>query len=161
MTSGSSILSSLRPLDSPLSVLTADGTPLSVSSRGTLSTSSFFVPDISHVPHLTINLFSVGQLTDSGCRVILDADSCSVQDRRTQALVGAGPRHRDSQGLWKLDWLRVPSAATLSASSPAIVASATTTFQQWHHRLGHLCGSRLSSLVHHGLLGHVCQHPDF
>jgi hypothetical protein len=41
MTSYSSILSSLRPLDSPISVLTADGTPLSVSSRGTLSTSSF------------------------------------------------------------------------------------------------------------------------
>ena len=96
MTSDSSILSSLRPLDSPLSVLTADGTPLSVSSQGTLSTSSFSVPDISHVPRLTMNLFSAGQLTDSGCRVILDADSCSVQDHRTQALVGVGPRRRDS-----------------------------------------------------------------
>jgi hypothetical protein len=28
-------------------------------------------------------------------------------------------------------------------------------FQQWHHRLGHLCGSCLSSLVHCGLLGPV------
>jgi hypothetical protein len=42
-----SCLSSLRPLDSPLSVLTADGTSLSVSSENTLST-PFFVPDISH-----------------------------------------------------------------------------------------------------------------
>jgi len=98
MTFDSSTLPSLRPLDSPISVLTADGTPLPVSSRGTLSTSSFSVPDISHVPRLTMNLFSARQLTDSGCRVILDVDSCSVQDRRTQALVGAGPRHRDSQG---------------------------------------------------------------
>ena len=155
MTSVSSTLSSLRPLDSPISVLTADGTPLYVSSRGTLSTSSFSVPDISHVPRLTMNLFSASQLTDSGCRVILDVDSCSVQDRRTRALVGAGPRRRDSQGLWELDWLRVPSAATSSASSSAVVASVTASFQQWHHRLGHLCGSRLSSLVHRGLLGSV------
>ena len=96
MSSNSSTLSSLRSLDIPISVLTADGTPLSVASRGTLSTPSFSVPDVSHVPRLTMNLFSAGQLTDSGCRVILDADSCSIQDRRTKALVGAGPRRRDS-----------------------------------------------------------------
>ena len=36
MTSDSSALSSLRPIDSPISVLTADGTPLPISGRGTL-----------------------------------------------------------------------------------------------------------------------------
>ncbi|KAK1604299.1 hypothetical protein QYE76_027972 [Lolium multiflorum] len=106
-------------------------------------------------PSLKMNLFSASQLTDSGCRVILDADSCAVQDRRTQALVGAGPRSLESPGLWELDWLRVPSADTSSASSPAVAASVTGSFQQWHHRLGHLCGSRLSSLVRRGLLGEV------
>jgi hypothetical protein len=56
ITSDSSIMSSHRPLDSPLSVVTADGTPLFVSSRGTLSTSSSsYVPAISHVPRLTMN----------------------------------------------------------------------------------------------------------
>jgi hypothetical protein len=54
--------------------------PLSVSSRGTLST-FFYVPDISHVPRLTMNLFSANQITDFGCRVFLDTDSCSIQDR--------------------------------------------------------------------------------
>uniref|UniRef100_A0ACD6AGJ9 Uncharacterized protein n=1 Tax=Avena sativa TaxID=4498 RepID=A0ACD6AGJ9_AVESA len=155
MTSESSFLSALRSLPSPVRVFTANGTSLPVASRGTLSTSSFFVPDISHVPLLKMNLFPASQLTDSGCRVILDADSCVVQDRRTQALVGAGPRSRDSSGLWELDWLRVPSAATSAASSSLVVTSATSSFQQWHHRLGHLCDSRLSSLVHRGLLGSV------
>ena len=102
-----------------------------------------------------MNLFSAGQLTDSGCRVILDADSYSIQDHRTKALVGAGPRRRDSQGLWEIDWLHVPSAATTPASPSTFAASATSSFQQWHHRLGHLCGSRLSSLVRRGLLGPV------
>ena len=54
-----------------------------------------------------------------------------------------------------MDWLHVPSAARSIASSSALVASATGSFQQWHHRLGHLCGSRLSSLVRRGLLGSV------
>uniref|UniRef100_A0A453DIC1 Retrovirus-related Pol polyprotein from transposon TNT 1-94-like beta-barrel domain-containing protein n=1 Tax=Aegilops tauschii subsp. strangulata TaxID=200361 RepID=A0A453DIC1_AEGTS len=43
MSSDSSVLSSLRPLDSPVNVLTADGTPLPVASRGLLSTPSFSV----------------------------------------------------------------------------------------------------------------------
>jgi histone deacetylase 1/2 len=102
-----------------------------------------------------MNLFSASQLIDSGCRIILDADSCAVQDHRTQALVRAGPRSRDAPGLWELDWLRILSATTSPASSPAVIASATSSFQQWHHRLGHLCGSHLSSLVHRGLLGSV------
>ncbi|XP_010228598.1 uncharacterized protein LOC104581774 [Brachypodium distachyon] len=72
------------------------------------------------------------------------------QDRRKKVLVGAGPRHHDSQGLWELDWLRVPSSTTTPTSSHALAASASASFQQWHHRLGHLCGSRLSSLVRRG-----------
>jgi hypothetical protein len=56
MTSDSSVLSSLRSLDFPLSVLIAGGTSLPVTSHGTLSTNSFSVPDVSLVPRLTMNL---------------------------------------------------------------------------------------------------------
>ncbi|WVZ70965.1 hypothetical protein U9M48_019594 [Paspalum notatum var. saurae] len=34
------------------------------------------------------------------------------QDRHTGHLVGTGPRRRDSQRLWELDWLRLSSAAS-------------------------------------------------
>jgi hypothetical protein len=78
MTSDYSALSSLRSLDFSLSVLTADNTCLPVTSRGTLSTSSFSVPDVSLVPRLTMNLLSIAQTTHSGCRVLFDADSISV-----------------------------------------------------------------------------------
>jgi hypothetical protein len=132
MTSDSSVLSSLHSLDFPLSVLTADGTSLPVTSRGTLYTPSFSVPDVSLVPRLTMNLLSVAQTAGSSCRVIFYADSVSVQDRHTQLLVGAGPRHRDSPRLWDLDWLRLPSADTITTSrSHALATSAS--FQQWHH----------------------------
>ncbi|KAL9664356.1 hypothetical protein QQ045_019756 [Rhodiola kirilowii] len=74
---------SVSPLIAPLSVQTADGTSLFVVGRGTLSSSSFSVSSISFVPQLAIQLISAGQLTDHGCRIILDSDSCSIQDRRT------------------------------------------------------------------------------
>ena len=98
MTYDSSTLTSVRPVESPIRVLTADGTPLPVASRGTLSTSSFHVPSISHVPRLTMQLISGGQIVDSSCRVILDFDSCSIQDRRTGALLGVGPRPSEVSG---------------------------------------------------------------
>lgn len=67
MTSDSSILSPLRPLDSPVHVLTADGTSLLVASQGILSNPTFHVSLVAHVPRLTMQLLSAGQLTDSGC----------------------------------------------------------------------------------------------
>ena len=155
MSSDSTCLTSIRPLAAPITVQTTDGTPLSVAGRGTLSNSSFHVPAVSYVPKLTMQLISAGQLTDHGCRVILDSDSCCVQDRHTGALVGSGPRRLNSQRLWELDWLHLPSAAPVAASLSASATPSTSSFQQWHHRLGHLCGSRLSSLVRRGLLGSV------
>jgi hypothetical protein len=152
MTYDSSASRFVRPIDSPVSVLTGDGSALPIATRGTLSSSSLHVPSIAHISRLTMQLFFGSQIVDSRCRVTLDCDSCSVQDRCTGTLLGAGPRCLD--GLWELDWLCLPSDAA-NAISSAHVAASTSSFQQWHHRLGHLCGSHLSSLVHHGVLGYV------
>jgi len=70
-------------------------------------------------------------------------------------MVGTGPCRRDYQRLWELDWHRLPFAASASLVGSAASTSSTSSFAQWHHRLGHLCGSRLSTLVHRGLLGSV------
>ncbi|CAD6256571.1 unnamed protein product [Miscanthus lutarioriparius] len=105
MTPDSTNLSSVSSPDPPIFVRTADGTSLSVAGRGILSTSSFDVPTVSHVPKLTMQLLSMSQITDHGCRIILESDSCCVQNLCTGLLVGIGPRHRDSKRQWKLDWL--------------------------------------------------------
>ena len=94
---------------------------------------------------------STGYLTDHDCHVILDYDFYYVQDCRTGHLVGTGPHRRDSQRLWELDWLRLPSAASANQVGSAFAASSTSSYAQWHHRLGHLCGSRLSSLLRRSL----------
>jgi hypothetical protein len=106
-----------------------------------LCSDSFHVPDLSLVPDLTIQLMSTGQITDHDYRVILDPDFCYIQDHRTDHLVGTGPRHRDSQRLWKLDWLCLSFTAPTSLASPTVTASSMSSFYQWHHHLGHLCGS--------------------
>jgi hypothetical protein len=43
-----------------------------------------------------------------------------------------------------LDTLRLPSH---HASTVLAALGPTTSFAQWHHRLGHLCGPRLSTLI--------------
>jgi hypothetical protein len=88
---------SLRPCHCIVHI--ADGSPLSVAGRDTLSSDSFHVPDVSLVYDLTMQLMSAGQIADHDCRVILDPDVCYIQDRRTGHLVGTGPRRRDSQRL--------------------------------------------------------------
>jgi hypothetical protein len=73
MTHDSTHLGSLSSLPSPVSIKTADDTPLLVVSHDTLRTTYFHVLSVSHVPQLHLQLFSVGQITDHGCCVILDS----------------------------------------------------------------------------------------
>jgi hypothetical protein len=122
MTPYSAHLSSLRPSRHCI-VHTANGSPLSIAGQGTLSSDSFHVPDVSLVPDLTMQLMSAGQIVDHDCHVILDPDVCYIQDHRTGHLVGTGPRLHDSQHLWELDWLHLPSTASASPVSSACAAS--------------------------------------
>ena len=50
---------------------------------GSVSTSNLSVPGVFNVPDLSYNLFSVGQLTELGYRIIFDYFGCIVQDPRT------------------------------------------------------------------------------
>jgi hypothetical protein len=77
---------------------TADGTSCHVSHGGTFS-SHFYVPDISLVPQLSMNLLFVGQIADMNCFVGFDDSSCFIQDRSTGSVIGTGHRHRDSSKL--------------------------------------------------------------
>jgi hypothetical protein len=95
---------------------------------------------------------SAEQIIDYDCRVILDPDFCYIQNCHTGHLVGTDPGAVTH--LWKLDWLRLPSTTPVSLARPVVVASSTSSFSQWHHRLGHLC-TRLSTLLRQGLLGPI------
>jgi hypothetical protein len=130
MTPHSTHLSALRPSYRHCIVHTADGSPLSVVGHGTLCSDSFHVPSVSLVPNLTMQLRSAGQISNHDCHVILDPNFYYVQDHHTGHLVGTGPRRHDSQRLWELDWLCLPSVVPAILTSPAVAASSTSSFYQ-------------------------------
>ena len=145
MTPDATFLYHSRPPPHITRVRVADGTLLPVSSIGRLSTSSFSVAAVSHVPRLSMSLMSVSQLTDFDCQVIFDRTFCCVQDR-SRTVIGVGRRH---SGVYALESFHLP----LSSGSAHLCHAAVLSHHQWHHRLGHLCPSRMLSLVNQGVLG--------
>jgi hypothetical protein len=65
--------------------------PLSITGHGIIFSDYFHVHDVSLVHDLTMQLMSVGQITDHDCHVILDPDVCYIQNHHTSHLVGTGP----------------------------------------------------------------------
>jgi hypothetical protein len=137
------------------SIQTADGTLCHITHEGSLCNSYFTVPNIFFVPELSMNLLSVGQITDHNCFVGFDDSSCFVQDRQTGVVIGTGCRRKSAPHLYILDTLRLPSSTPSSAHVLSTASVFTPSFAQWHHCLSHLCGSRLSTLIKLGYLGHT------
>ena len=135
------------------SVQTANGTSCPITHQGSLSNSYFSVPDVSFVPQFSMNLLSVGQLADHNCFVGFDDSSCFIHDRRTGTVLGTGHRRSGSPSLYVLDTLRLPHISAHVSSAASSLSPSTSSFAKWHHRLGHLCGSRLSNLINKGCLG--------
>uniref|UniRef100_A0A2N9ISU3 Reverse transcriptase Ty1/copia-type domain-containing protein n=1 Tax=Fagus sylvatica TaxID=28930 RepID=A0A2N9ISU3_FAGSY len=109
-------------------ITTADGSAMTVSHVGSISTPNLSVSDVFCVPKLYLNLLSVGQLTELGLNLFFSSRSCLVQDSRTGQSVGTA---RKVGQLFELTSLHLPSS---SVSSPVIAAS--TSIELWHSRLG-------------------------
>ena len=73
MTSESSSLSSLHPAPSAPIIQTANGSSMSVSHIGHVSTSNLTLPYTYFIPQLELNLISVGQLCDLGLDIHFSA----------------------------------------------------------------------------------------
>ncbi|CAJ2637857.1 unnamed protein product [Trifolium pratense] len=145
---------SLNPTSS-MSVMTADGTPMSLAGIGSVSTSNLSLSDVYYIPNLTMSLVSISQLCDSGYSVMFSSTHCYVQDPQSGRLIGTG--HRQG-GLYVLDELRVPDTAASTSISNVDLSSfrlnlSSSNFYLWHSRLGHISASRLKYLVSTGALG--------
>ena len=71
-------LSNVRNYDGNLKIITADGSSLSISVVGDLSSS---LTDVFVSHDLSTNLLSVGQLVDNNCNVNFSRSGCVVQDQ--------------------------------------------------------------------------------
>ena len=120
MTPHSSLFSKLDPAPHPLNIHIADDSTMHGNSLGFVSTFNISVPGVFHVPDLSYNLCSVGQLAELGYRLIFYYSGCIVQDPRTEQELGTGPR---VGRMFPVDNLHLPSVAPVSVSAAAATVS--------------------------------------
>ncbi|WJZ92453.1 hypothetical protein VitviT2T_011445 [Vitis vinifera] len=148
MTPHSSLFSNLDPAPHPLNIHIADGSTMHGNSLGFVSTSTLSVPGVFHVPDLSYNLCSVGQLAELGYRLIFYYSGCIVQDPRTGQELGTGPR---VGRMFPVNNLHLPPVAPISVAAATVAVSSLPSLALWHSRLGHAPSSRVQQLVSRGI----------
>ena len=78
MTPHLSLFFDFKPAPHPLNIRTANGSTMSTHNIGSVLTSNLSILGIFNVLDLSYNLFSVGQLTGLGYRIIFDYSGCIV-----------------------------------------------------------------------------------
>ena len=132
--------SKLDPTPHPLNIHIVDGSTMHGNSLGFVSTSNLSVPGVFHVPDLSYNLCSVGQLAELDYRLIFYYSGCIVQDLRMGQELGTGPR---VGRIFPLDNLHFPPVAPVSVAATAAAVSSLPSLALWHSRLGHASSSQV------------------
>ena len=149
MSSSPNVIPSHTPSSLP-TIYTANDSSMHVSHQGTISTPNLSVSNVYHIPQLTHNLLSVGQLTELGFSLTFSSNGVVLQDPQTGQIIGTA---RKVERLFELISLHLPfshlSAPTVSGTSPS------SSLALWHSRLGHASISRVKELASMGLLGSV------
>ena len=101
MSLDSSSFASVSP-SSFIPVMTTDGTPMPLACVGSVVTPHLFLLNVYHIPKLTLNLASVGQLCDSSNLVTFSSFSCYVQDLQSQKVIEIGRRKAGLYILYEL-----------------------------------------------------------
>ena len=114
-----------------------------ISHKGTISSPCLSLSDIFHIPKLSLNLLSVGQLCELGVDFLFTNHGVDVQDPRTSQVLGTGYKVGH---IFEVHDLKIPSQ---------VVSAVATTVTSSHVRLGHPSLSRLQLLASQGHLGSV------
>ena len=138
MTFDESQFSDKAPLEHPITIYTADGIPTPVSHKGTISSPCLSLNDTFHIPKLSLNLLSVGQLCELGIDLLFTNHDVDVQDPWTGQVFGTS--HKVGR-MFEVQDLKIPSQVVSTAATTA--TTATSSPDLWHARLGHPSLSRL------------------
>ena len=79
MTLDKSQFSDKAPLEHPITIYTTDGTPMPVSHKGTISSPCLSLSDTFHIPKLSLNLLSIGQLCELSVDLLFTNHSVDMQ----------------------------------------------------------------------------------
>ncbi|XP_010526680.1 PREDICTED: uncharacterized protein LOC104804180 isoform X2 [Tarenaya hassleriana] len=127
-----------------VSVSLPNGSSLKVTQAGTvLLSSSITLSSVLFIPTFHYNLLSVSCLTQqTSCSVHFFRDSFIIQDLTRGLMIGKG---KQLHNLYILEMLHT-SSTTISLPSKFCTTLSATTFDLWHHRLGHPSDIRVHSI---------------
>ena len=143
MTPHSSLFSKLDPAPHPLNIHIANGSTMHENSLGFVSTSNLSIPGVFHVPDLSYNLCSVGQLAKLGYRLILLLFWVYCVGSEDGQELGTGPRVRR---MFPMNNLHLPPVAPVFVAAAAAVVSSLPSLALWHSHLGHASSSQVQQL---------------
>ncbi|WVZ91483.1 hypothetical protein U9M48_037649 [Paspalum notatum var. saurae] len=136
--------SAFSELDSGIhgTVKFGDGSVIGIEGRGTVLFNSKSgehqaLTGVYHIPRLTTNIISLGQLEEDGFKILLESGFLRIWDRRRRLLAKVP---RAANRLYQL---------TLDINQPVcLVAQGTVAAWRWHARYGHLNFRALRELAH-------------
>ncbi|CAN1769644.1 Retrovirus-related Pol polyprotein from transposon RE1 [Linum perenne] len=137
-----------------MAVEVASGQQIPVAGFSDITMKNLRLHDALHVPSLVPNLISVGQLTDNGCVVSFSPNGCSIQDLRTQQVIGTRSKAGRNFFLTNLADSSADSKTPVSCSFASSFSAnhAHKTWDLWHARLGHPHFARLGYMFQNNLL---------
>uniref|UniRef100_A0A0A9C8N2 Retrovirus-related Pol polyprotein from transposon TNT 1-94-like beta-barrel domain-containing protein n=1 Tax=Arundo donax TaxID=35708 RepID=A0A0A9C8N2_ARUDO len=105
MTCNRSLVSNMVPVSNQV-VRAGNGEGMQVCGRGSVNTEMVVLPDVWYVPELTMNLVSVGQLTDGpDLAVMMGGSGCCVSRTSDGSVVGRA--HLRSDNKYEVDFLKI------------------------------------------------------
>ena len=123
-----------------------------VSHKETISCPYLSFSDNFHIPKLSLNLLSVGQLCELGVDLLFTNHGVDLQDPQMGQVLGTG---RKVGCMFEIHDLKIPSQVVF-----VVATTATPSPDLWHVCLGHPSLSCLQLLASQGHLGSV-QFQDF
>ena len=106
MTPNESQFSDKAPLEHPITIYITDGTPMPISHKGTTSSPYLSLSDTFHIPKLSLNLLSIGQLYELGIDLLFTNHSVDMQDPRMGQVLGID--HKVGC-MFEVHYLKIPS----------------------------------------------------
>ena len=145
MTSRGEWFRDLKELNAPGYVETGDDTAHPIAHIGKVPLNMQdgkvkYLADVLHVPNITKNLVSVGQMIEQGLQVRFNPNGCFVEDFKNGCkLVTKGKR---VGRMFTLDVNMPEVKAAMFAQGAGVVADV----DMWHKRIGHVNEQRLRSM---------------
>ncbi|GJU21073.1 zinc finger, CCHC-type containing protein [Tanacetum coccineum] len=109
-----------------------DGSYVEIKGRGSISLGcrnheQKIVSDVYYIPNLKSNILSLGQLTEIGCKIIMDGNKLTLYDKNKKLLMKV---ERSKNRLYSI---------RLQIEAPiCLLANVDNQAWLWHARLGHL-----------------------